>query len=152
MAERATSRRLGFTFLEVVVVMSIIVSLTAVAMVQASRVITQNKVQRAAQMLQTDIQQAFAIAGRNRKPVILRWSSVLLELQVTNRAQTTVYRRSGVGAGAGFGLSEADVTVYPTTLTVFPNGLAADTMYIRLSRNGFTKVLRASRAGIVRLQ
>jgi hypothetical protein len=35
---------------------------------------------------------------------------------------------------------------------VFPNGLAADTMYVRLSRNGFTKVLRVSRAGIVRLQ
>jgi len=57
-----------------------------------------------------------------------------------------------VGAQAGLGLTAADVTVYPTALTVFPNGLAADTMYIKLTKNGYTKILRVSRAGIVRLQ
>jgi prepilin-type N-terminal cleavage/methylation domain-containing protein len=152
MAFRAATRRRGFTLLELLVVMSIIVLLSGISMVKAGKVITQTKVQRAAQKLQTDVQQAFAIAGRNRKPVMLRWSSSLLELQVTDRAQTTVYRRSGVGAQAGLGLTAADVTVYPTALTVFPNGLAADTMYIRLSKNGYTKILRVSRAGIVRLQ
>lgn len=132
--------------------MSLIVIVVGVSMAKAGKVITQNKVQRAAQKWQTDVQQAFAIAGRNRRPVILRWSSSLLELQVTDRAQTTVFRRSGVGAQAGLGLTASDVTVYPTALTVFPNGLAADTMYIRLSKNGYTKILRVSRAGIVRLQ
>jgi hypothetical protein len=132
--------------------MSIIVLVSGVTMAKTGNIITQNKVQRAAQKFQTDVQQAFAIAGRNRKPVMLRWSSSALELQVTNRAQTTVYRRSGVGAQAGLGLTAADVTVYPTALTVFPNGLAADTMYIKLTKNGYTKILRVSRAGIVRRQ
>ena len=132
--------------------MSIIVILVGITMAKAGNIITQTKVQRAAQKLQTDIQQAFAIAGRNRRPVILRWNSSLLELQVIKRDSTIVYRRSGLGAQAGLGLTAADVTVYPTTLTVFPNGLAADTMYIRLSKSGYTRVLRVSRAGIVRLQ
>jgi len=152
MAFRAATRRRGFTLLELLVVMSIIVLLSGISMVKAGKVITQTKVQRAAQKLQTDVQQAFAIAGRNRKPVMLRWSSSALELQVTDRAQTTIYRRSGLGARAGLGLIASDVTVYPTALTVFPNGLAADTMYIKLTKNGYTKILRVSRAGIVRIQ
>jgi prepilin-type N-terminal cleavage/methylation domain-containing protein len=144
--------RPGFSLLELVVAATVATLLLGVALVNATRAISQNNVLRASQRLQTDVQQAFALAGRNRKPVVLRWSSSALEMQVTDAAQTTVYRRSGVGTRAGLGLTAADVTVFPTSLMVFPNGLAADTMYIRLSRNGFTRIVRVSRGGTVRLQ
>jgi prepilin-type N-terminal cleavage/methylation domain-containing protein len=148
----ATSRRRGFSLLELVVAATVASLLLGVSLVNVTKVISQNNVIRAAQKLQTDVQQAYAIAARNRKPVILRWSVSSLEMQVTDRTQTTIYRRSGVGVAAGLGLKSTDVTVYPTTLTVFPNGMAADTLYVRLSKNGFTRILRMSKAGIVRLQ
>lgn len=145
-------RRRGFSILEVVVALFFVIALGTVATVKAGGAITQSKVQRAAQRLQTDVQQAFAIAARNRKAVILRWQSSSVEMQVTDRTQTTIYRRTPLGVQSGMGLAASDVTVYPTVLTVFPNGLAADTLSIRLSKNGYTKVVRVSRAGMVRLQ
>ncbi len=147
-----TGTRLGFSLMELVVAASLVTALLAITLVKSTTMVSKSKVQRAAQKLQTDVQQAFALAGRNRKPVVLRWNTTDLELQITDRAQTTVYRRSGLGAKAGLNLTAADVTVYPSPLTVFPNGLAADTLYIRLSKNGYTKILRVSRAGTVRLQ
>lgn len=147
----AAARR-GFTIFELLVVVFIVGVVGSTAAVKAGRLMTQAKVQRAAQKLQTDVQQAFAIAGRNRRAVVLRWSASALEMQVTDRTQTTIYRRSGLGPSAGLGLAAAEVTVYPTVLTVFPSGLAADTMYIRLSKSGFTRILRVSKAGIVRIQ
>jgi len=144
--------RPGFTLLELVVSALVATLLIGVTLIKSTQVISQTKVQRAAQKLQTDVQQAWALAGRNRAPVILRWSSSLLEMQVTNRTQTTIYRRSAIGPQAGLNLTASDVTVYPTTLTVFPNGLAADTMHVRLTKNGYTRIIRVSRAGIVRLQ
>jgi prepilin-type N-terminal cleavage/methylation domain-containing protein len=152
MATRAAGGKTGFTLFEILVVVFVIGVLGSTAAVKAGKVMTQTKLQRAAQKIQTDVQQAFAIAGRNRRAVVLRWNSGALEMQVTDRAQTTIYRRSGLGPGAGLGLAAADVTVYPTALTVFPSGMAADTMHIRLSKSGFTKVLRVSRAGIVRIE
>lgn len=145
-------RRRGFSIMEVVVALFFVVALSAVATVKAGGAITQSKIQRAAQRLQTDVQQAFAIAARNRRAVVLRWQSSSVEMQVTDRTQTTIYRRTPLGVQSGIGLGASDVTVYPTVLTVFPHGLAADTMNIRLSKGGFTRIVRVSRAGMVRLK
>ncbi len=144
--------RRGFSVMELLVVVTIIGLLGAAAIPRFARTMAQTNVQRAAHKLQTDVQQAFAIAGRNRRAVVLRWSSTDLELQVTDRTQSTIYRRTGIGAKAGLNLTSSDITVYPTTLTVFPNGLAVDTLYIKLSKSGYSRTIRVSKAGIVRLQ
>ena len=117
-----------------------------------SSINTQNKVQRAANVLQTEVQQAFAIAGRNRQPIQFLWSSAALELQVTNRAKTVIYRKTGLGIGSTFNFAATEVTVYPTTLTVFPNGLASDTLYMKVSKSGFSKTVRVSKSGMTRIQ
>lgn len=114
-------------------------------------VINQTKVQRAAQAIQSELQQAFAIAGRNRAPVVLRWSTSSLQLQITNLAGTVVYRRANLGSNA-YGFSSSEVSMTPSALTVFPTGLAADTLQIRLTRTRHTRTIRMSRAGMVRLQ
>lgn len=124
----------------------------AIALTRAGGAITQTKVQRAAQRLQTDVQQAFALSARNRRAIVLRWQSSSLEMQVTDRTQTTIFRRTPLGNASGTGLAASDVTVYPTVLTVFPSGLASDTLYLKLSKNGYTRIIRVSKAGMVRLQ
>jgi type II secretory pathway pseudopilin PulG len=124
----------------------------ALSMPRVQAISNQNKVQRAAQALQQETQQAFAIAGRNRAPVTLRWSAASLQLQTTNLAGTTVYRRLGLGTGGGYGLDTSQVHMTPTTLTVFPNGLAADTLLITLARRGYSRTIRMSRSGMVRIR
>jgi prepilin-type N-terminal cleavage/methylation domain-containing protein len=142
----------GFSLVEVLVVVTILGIAAAISIPKIARITTQNRVQRAAFALSSDVQQAFAIAGRNRAPVRLAWSSAKMQLQVTNLAGSTVYRRTGLGTGAGYGFTSSEVSMTPTSLVVFPTGLAADTLVIALSKGGFSKTIRVSRAGMVRLQ
>lgn len=144
--------RHGFSLIELLVVIVLIGIVGGVSMPRFSRIITQTKVHKAAQVLAIDVQQAFAIAGRNRRPIRLVWSSADMQMQVTDRAQTTVFRRTGVGAGAGFNLTSEDVTVYPTVLEIYPNGLALDTLYIKVAKSGHSRIIRVSKAGVVRTQ
>jgi type II secretion system protein H len=147
---RPLRRRSGFSLVEMMVAITIIGVAAALSIPKISAITNETKIQRAAQALQNDVQQAFAIAGRNRSPVALRWVSGSMQMRITNLANTLVFRREGLGTSAGYGLSSSEVTVWPTTLTVFPNGLAADTMFIKLSRKGYTRTIRVSKSGMVR--
>jgi prepilin-type N-terminal cleavage/methylation domain-containing protein len=142
----------GFTLIEIAVAMVLIGIAAALAIPRITTITNENKIQRATQALQLEVQQAFALAGRNRNPVKVQWNSGSMQLQITNLAGTIVYRRAGLGTGAGYGLTSKEVTVTPATLTVFPNGLAADSLVIALKRNGYAKTLRVSRSGMVRVQ
>ena len=141
----------GFTVLELIVVMAIVGIAAAISVPLIARVNTQNKVQRAANALQSEVQQSFAIAGRNRRPVKFLWDGASLQVRVTDRLETTIYRKTGLGAGS-FGFLASEVTIYPTVLTVFPNGLASDTLYMKVSKSGFSKTVRVSKSGMTRIQ
>jgi type II secretory pathway pseudopilin PulG len=134
------------------VAITIIGIAVAMSMPRIQAISNQTRVQRAAQAIQMETQQAFSIAGRNRAPVTLRWVKSTLQLQTTNLAGTTVYRRLGLGAGGGYGLDTNQVTVTPAVLTVFPNGLAADTLLVSLSRRGYSRTIRMSRSGMIRIK
>jgi prepilin-type N-terminal cleavage/methylation domain-containing protein len=144
--------RPGFTLLELIVVIFMLGVAGSMVLPRMSNMILQSRVQRAAQMLQTDDQQAFAIAGRNRQPIRLTWSSSSMQLQVTDRGATKVFRSTGLGDNSGFGFTKSDVTISKSSLQIFPNGLAEDTLYIKLAKSGYSRVIRVSRAGLVRLQ
>jgi type II secretory pathway pseudopilin PulG len=137
---------------EILVALTLVGIAAALSIPRAATVINQTKVQRAAQALQIEVQQAFAIAGRNRAPVRIRWDAATTQLRVTDLAGTTVYRRLGVGSGGGYGLTSSEVTVAPTSVTVFPNGLAADTLVINVARTGYSRRIWLSRSGIVKVK
>jgi prepilin-type N-terminal cleavage/methylation domain-containing protein len=138
----------GFSLVEILVAITLVGIAAALAIPRISRITNQTKIQRAAQALQLEVQQAYAIAARNRAPVQIRWSSSTMQLRVTNLGGSTIYRRLGVGDGGGYGLTSGEVTVAPTTLTIFPNGLAADTLSISLARSGYTRRLWVSKSGM----
>jgi prepilin-type N-terminal cleavage/methylation domain-containing protein len=148
----AHSRNAGFTLLELIVVSTIVAVVMALTVGPYSKMMTQQRVNKAAFALSNELQQAFALAGRNRRPVRIVWDAASLQLRVTNRGQDTVYRRISLGAGAGFNLASSNVTIYPsssTPLEIYPTGLATDTMSITLSANGFSKRIWVGKGGIV---
>jgi type IV pilus assembly protein PilA len=141
--------RRGFTLTETLVVITIVGIIAALSIPRIANLANQSRVQRAAQAMQMEVQQAFAIAGRNRAPVRLRWIAGSMQLQVTNLAGTVVYRRATLGTGA-YGLASSEVVVTPVTLTVFPNGLASDSLVMTVTRRGYSRRVRVARSGMVR--
>jgi prepilin-type N-terminal cleavage/methylation domain-containing protein len=142
----------GFSLVELLVAVTLIGIAAGLSLPKINKIQNQTKIQRATRAVSQDIQQAFAIAGRNRAPVKLTWSSSTMQLRITNMAGSTIYRRLGLGDGGGYGFSSSEVSVIPATLVVFPNGLAADTLVIQVARNGYSKTVRVSKSGMVRLQ
>jgi prepilin-type N-terminal cleavage/methylation domain-containing protein len=147
--------RSGFSLLELMTVLVIAGIITGLSAGRISTYITQQRVAKAASSITNDLQQAFAIAGRNRRPIRIVLDTTRMQLAITDRAQTAVFRR--VSLGGGYGLSSSNVTFYPSTpLEIYPNGLAADTMWIRfrvvMPQNAtYSRLVRVSRAGMVQV-
>ena len=112
-------------------------------------VTNQTKVQRANHALQQDVQQAWSIAARNRAPIVLKFVSSSMQLQITNLAGTTIYKRTSYGTGGAYGLTSTELKMAPTTVTVFPNGLANDTVGFSVARSSYSRKFWVNKAGMV---
>lgn len=141
--------RAAFSLVEVLVALTIVGILAAISVPKMTTIGNQNRVLRAAQALQMDAQQAFAVAGRNRRPVTLRWDAGTAELRLTSLDGSVVYRRRPV---TGFGLIASEVTMSPAIFTVFPTGLAKDSLIITVARAPHRRTIHVSRAGLVRIK
>ena len=146
---RRRPRRRGFSLIELLVVIVIVSIAMTATLPRIGAVTNQTKVQRANQALQQDVQQAWAIAARNRAPTRLKFVSSSMQLQITNLAGNTVYKRTGYGTGGGYGLTSTELTMSPSTITVFPNGLASDTVAFTVSRSSYSRRFWVSKSGMV---
>lgn len=146
---RRSPPRAAFSLVEVIVTLTIVGIVAAISVPKMHDIGNQNRVHRASQALQTEVQQAFAIAGRNRAPITFRWNSGTSEFQTTNLTATKVYRRSSI---AGYGLKATEVTMTPAVFTVFPNGIARDSLIVTIARSPYSKSVHVSRAGMVQVK
>ena len=71
MSYQSARNRRGFTMIELLIVMGIAGIIVTLAMGRTTRMITAWRVNAAAQAIQNDLQSAFAIVGRNRKPLVV---------------------------------------------------------------------------------
>jgi type II secretory pathway pseudopilin PulG len=130
----------------------VIVGVTsAIGIGRIQQLIVANRVQRAASAVQNDLEAAFAIAGRDRRPVRISWDASTMALGVTDRAGTTAFRHTTLGMGS-YGLRAQDVTFSASPLEVYPNGLAQDTLNITIVRGNASKQVRMTRSGLVLVQ
>jgi len=146
--------RSGFSIIEMLVVVILVGIVMSIAGVRVSGMMTQQRVIRASSTIQTQMETAFALAGRNREPIKLTFatSASAITLKTTNRAGTTTFATTDLKA---LGLSNGNVTASTTTVEVFPNGFASDTLRIQVlvTRGGATykRIVRMSRAGLIKV-
>jgi prepilin-type N-terminal cleavage/methylation domain-containing protein len=146
---RASLRaRAGFSILELLIVMLIMGVMAQLSMGRVHAMLNQQRVVHAATAIQNDLEAAFQIAARNRKPVQIKWDSTMQQLIIGDRSGSMFYRKTNLGLQA-YGFRGGAVTVSQSPLQIYPNGLAADTLLITISSNGVTKKVRMSRAGLV---
>jgi prepilin-type N-terminal cleavage/methylation domain-containing protein len=144
-------RRRGFSLIELLIVISMIGLISMMAFGRTSAMMTQWRVTRAAQAYGEELQSAFAIVGRDRKPIRITLDRTNMELRLTDRAGTVIYRRRSLGPGSAYKLDSADITPTTRTLEVFPPGLAADSLSVVISRQGKFRRIRMLRGGLVQI-
>jgi type II secretion system protein H len=147
----ATTRGLkGFTLFELLIIV-VILGIAATMMGPAmSRIVRHQRVNRASMIIVSDLQNAFAVAARQRMPVRVQADSASRSYQFVDRKTLTVLRiRAFYGDTSEYKLSTLQFT--PTTFDVFPNGVSSSPVTIRLANGDYTRTITASSAGFVRI-
>jgi prepilin-type N-terminal cleavage/methylation domain-containing protein len=144
-------RPAGFSLLELIVVISMIGILAAVSFGPINRVTVNQRVNRAATFISSDLRAAYSIAARTRRPVVINWDASKMTLTVTNRAGDTTYSTRNVGPSSEFKLPTGSLKASREKTQVFPNGIAEDSLSLHLSQNDSERRVRMLRGGIVQI-
>ena len=155
MSNHPERNRRGFTMIELLIVMGIIGIVVTMSMGRTSRMITAWRVNAAAQAIQNDLQSAFALVGRNRQPVVVSIDKTKMQLRLMSRSGADTFRLRALGSSSEYKLEAGNLTVYPTTtpttLEIYPPGLASDSLSILIKRSGQARRVRMLRGGLVQI-
>ena len=106
------------------------------------------RVNRAAQVLVQDLQNGFAMAGRQRAPVRLTFTPSTKTYVFSDRLSGTVYQTRIMNGQTEWQLS----TMTPSTNTVdiLPNGIGSTAFTVTVGLGDYSKTVTASSAGFIR--
>ena len=147
---RRTRRRSGFSMLEMLIVLIVIGLIVKITVNKTSRIMRHERVNRAAQVVLQDLQNGFAMAGRQRAPVRLTFTPSTKTYVFTDRATGTVLQTRVMGYGTEWQLSTLSSDVSP--IDVLPNGIGTAPFVVTLTLGDYTRKVAASSAGFVRAQ
>lgn len=135
--------------LEMLIVMIIVSVLVGIAIPKMGRIIRHERVNRAAQVVVQDLQNGFAMAGRQRAPVRLTITPATQTYVFTDRASGTVLATRVMSKGADYSLTSMSAS--PTTIDILPNGIGSAAFIITLVNGDYSRTVSASTAGFVRM-
>jgi len=144
-----TRRRAGFNLLEMVIVMVIMGILVKIGMTKLGTVMRHERVNRAAQVIVADLQNGFAMAGRQRAPVRLTFTPATKTYVFSDRASGTVFQTRIMDNRSEYALTT--MTATPATVDVLPNGIGSTALSVTVAQGDYSRTVTASSAGFVRL-
>lgn len=145
---RRHERRAGFTAVELLIVVTIIGLMAVAAMPRISRVVAEQRIRKLQEVVATDIERAFALARRERKPITVTYNTSTFVLTVADRASGTALFTDYIGRFDD--MSTTSVSFSPSAgITIFPMGLSTAAMTITLTNATYTRTVSVTRAGQV---
>lgn len=142
--------RIGFSIFELLIVLAIMGILAAMVGPAMSRIVRHNRANRAATVIAADLQNAFAVAARQREPVRIQADAATKSYQFIDRKSGNVLRiRSFYGDTSEYRLTS--LTFTPATIDVFPAGVSSGPLVVNLANGDYSRRITASSAGFVRL-
>jgi type II secretory pathway pseudopilin PulG len=148
-ANNHKSVRLGFTLAEILVIIAILGILATMSGPAMSRVVRHNRVNRSATVIAADLQNAFAVAARQRQPVRIQADPATRSYQFVDRRTGQVLRiRTFYGDTSEYRLTSLVFT--PSTIDVFPSGISSAALTVDLANGDYSRQITASTAGFIR--
>jgi prepilin-type N-terminal cleavage/methylation domain-containing protein len=140
--------RLGFSVIELIAVVTILGIMAGLAGPAMSRIVRHNRVNRATTVITSDLQNAFAVAARQRQPVRIQADNAQRSYQFVDRASGKVLRiRTFYGDTSEYRLDK--LNFQPATIDVFPSGVSSVPLTIDLGNGDYSKQIKATTAGFV---
>jgi Tfp pilus assembly protein FimT len=134
---------------EMLTVVVVFGTMLAIALPRLGKDIRQRRVIAAANAVNADIPVAFSLAARQRKPVTLSYDAASGEVRVTDRLSGTIYYRRPLQNTSEYMLDV--VTMTPSSVQFFPNGVSSSAFTIRLENGSFVRQLSVARTGFTRV-
>lgn len=140
----------GFSIIELMAVVSIIGILAMMVGPAMSRIVRHQRTNRAATVISADLQNAFAVAARQRQPVRIQADAATRSYQFIDRKTNAVLRiRTFYGDTSEYRLTKLVFT--PATIDVFPSGISSSAIVVDLANGDYSKKISASTAGFIRV-
>ena len=135
---------------ETLVVVALIGILATMVGPAMSRIVRHQRANRAAMVIAADLQNAFAVAARQREPVRIQADAASRSYQFIDRKSGAVLRiRTFYGDTSEYRLTT--LVFNPTTIDVFPSGISSAAVTINLANGDYAKTITASTAGFIRV-
>jgi prepilin-type N-terminal cleavage/methylation domain-containing protein len=142
--------RIGFTIIELIVVVCIIGVLSMMTGPAISRIVRHNRVNRSATVIAADLQNAFAVAARQREPIRIQADANTRSYVFVDRKTGAVLRiRTFYGDTSEYRLTSLRFT--PSTIDVFPSGVSSAPLVVDLANGDYVRQVTASTAGFIRM-
>jgi type II secretory pathway pseudopilin PulG len=135
---------------EILVVVGIVGILATMAGPAMSRIVRHQRTNRAAMVITADLQNAFAVAARQRQPVRIQADETTRSYQFVDRKTGNILRiRTFYGDTSEYRLTQLKFT--PATIDVFPSGISSSAVTIDLANGDYSRQIKASSAGFIRV-
>ena len=141
--------RHGFSMLEMLVVLIVLGILVTIAIPKLGTIMRHERINRAAQVVAQDLQNGFAMAGRQRAPVRLTFYPSTKSYEFTDRATGKLLQKRLLSPGSGYSVGSVVSTASP--VDVLPNGIGSVSFVVTLSSGDYSRKVSASSAGFVRM-
>lgn len=146
---RSPRKRRGFTLPEAMIVVVILGVMFSISLPRFNQTVRQRRVISATTALNADMPVAFSLAARQRKPVTLTYDAATGEVRVNDRATDSLYLRRALRSSSEYQLDS--VTMTPSTVQIFPNGVASAPFTMRLFNGSFVRQINVGRTGHTRV-
>lgn len=148
-----SSRRRAFTIIELLIVIMVMGILGAVSYPRLARSAAGNTVQAATTVAAADVEAAFSLAARTRRPVVYTCTAALRRCRATDQATGAVLSERRFDGTSGFEV--ASLAWSPSTegqaVVIGAAGIATQGFTITMSHGRSTKRVVVLRSGLIRM-